>query len=914
MFAARYLRQVSSRLSVQEMAGILKLRGRIGAIVTRTGFSRPANLGHQRLKLDYLLIFAMCGMLWLCIGFVLYQQRASLLRDAMHDTANISRAFEENTKRTVDGIDRTLLFFRTEYAANPKHFNLVAWQRSTQALDDLIFQLAVIDRAGQLTASSLGPVRPGVDLSDREHFRVQAQSKQDKFFVSKPVMGRESGKWSIQFTRKIFGADGEFEGVGVISLDPFNLSKFYGSLDIGGGSVVLFGLDGIVRAGAPINADMLGQNLSGSPLLAAAQVATTGTLKRVQVGDTTQLLSFRRLDQYGLVVAVGVVRSEVLGSFTINMVEYLIAGTLITIVILLIGRSVIRRNLVLAGIREMLAKSQEVLTDTLENMSQGIFMVDTDNRVAVINHQAVKLLGIPDNLARIGMSFDEMVDWQVRNDGLDTGQAGALLDRSSGPQDLSNIYERTRPNGMTIEVRTRRLGDNRAVRTFTDITERKQAEAQVVYLAHHDALTGLGNRTYFHDRLSHVFALSDRKSAGFALLCLDLDRFKQINDARGHDVGDRLLQIVADRLCANLRESDTVARFGGDEFAVLQVNIEQPSAAADLGERLVACLTEPYEIGGILLTIGVSIGIAVHPEDGRTAEHLLKSADIALYKAKEDGRGRVCFFEPEMDRKLQEQLALERDLREVIADERLELDFQPICDVSSGRLLAYEALARWPSPNRGSISPAVFIPVAEDTGLIGDLGRWVLRAACREAATWPRDVQLTVNLSPLQLLDPDFDKQLLHILSETGLSPSRLGLEVTERALICDSEQTLATMHSLRSQGVCFYLDDFGAGHAGLSYLIRFPFDCIKVDRSFTERLETDRAAEAVIRATIFLGEFLHIDVVVEGVETKRQLGLLGELGCRRVQGNLISRPKPASELDGDSPWSGYVQDSETTR
>ena len=401
--------------------------------------------------------------------------------------------------------------------------------------------------------------------------------------------------------------------------------------------------------------------------------------------------------------------------------------------------------------------------------------------------------------------------------------------------------------------------------------------------------------------------------SGFALLCLDLDRFKQVNDVRGHHIGDRLLKMVADRLRANIRESDTVARFGGDEFAILQSNIEQPSAAADLGQRLVYCLAEPYDIDGVLVSIGASVGIALHPKDGATAELLLKSSDIALYKAKEDGRGQACFFEPEMGRKLQERLALELSLREAIADEVLNVEFQPICDSSTGQLLAYEALARWTCPVQGSISPAVFVPLAEDTGLIAALGRLILRQACREAVQWPAPVQLTVNLSPLQFLEPDLEEQIAGILSETGLEPQRLGLEVTERALIRNGEDTLATMHGLRRRGIRIYLDDFGAGHAGLSYLIQFPFDYIKIDRSFVERLTTDRAAEAVIRATLLLGEFLRIGVVAEGVETELQRQLLRGLGCHQVQGLLIDKPRPGRQLTEDRFWHGYGEGPQAT-
>ena len=858
------------------------------------------------LTFDFAFTIAICALLWAGIAVFLTQQRSFLLLDAAHDTSSFARAFQENTTRTIEAIDRTLLFLRSSYAADPDGFDLPHWQRDGQVLDDITLQLSIIDRDGNLRASNLGPVQSGVNLGDRQHFQVQAASAGDALYISKPVLGRESGKWSIQFTRKVLAADKSFAGVAVVSLDPLRLAKFYASLDLGTGSVLLVGLDGAIRAGAPVNTEILGQDISGSPLLVEARKEPNGTLEATRVGGSTQIMSFRRLDRYGLVVAVGLNRNDVLASNNRNRLECLVGGGLLTAAILLVGGAVARRRRILARAQATLAQSQELLTDTLESMSQGIFMVDADRRFAVVNRRAIELLGLPPGLVGVGKRFDDLVDWQVRNDGLDARQAVLTPPMANGLQVTESAYERTRVNGTIIEVRTRWRHDNRAVRTFSDITARKQAEAEIVYLAHHDGLTGLANRRFFHERLAYAIAMRHGGGARFAVLCLDLDRFKQVNDSRGHQIGDRLLRMVADRLRASVREADTVARFGGDEFAILQTEIEQPTAAATLGERLIACLSEPYAIDGAELTIGVSVGIACHPGDGLTADPLLKSADIALYKAKEDGRGRLCFFEPEMGSRVQDRYALERDLREAVALGRLEVHFQPICDVGSGRLVAFEALARWMCPGRGLVSPEAFIPIAEETGLIGALGRVVLRLACQEAARWPAHVGLSVNLSPLQFAEPDLEEQVLGILRETGLAPARLALEITERTLISNGEQALAFMHAMQRQGIRMHLDDFGAGHAGLSYLMRFPFDCIKIDRSFVKRVATDRAAEAVIRATVVLSDFLQLDIVAEGVETSAQCALLRGLRCHHVQGFLIDKPRPGREITEDRFWTGY--------
>ena len=867
------------------MRGPVRIGRQVSAAPSRT----------RTLALDLALVGATCALLWAGIGLLLHQQRAYLLRESVQDSDNLVRAFQENTIRTLDAIDRTLLFLRSSYTADPDHFDLATWDRDAQVLDNITLQIGLIDANGLLRASNLGPVREPLDLSDREHFRAQRESAWDALFISKPVLGRGSGRWSVQFTRKILGPGGAFAGVAVVSVDPFSLARFYASLDLGGGSVLLMGLDGIVRTAAPVGAGMLGRDLGASPLLAAARRAPRGLVEMpgelMGAGDGTQIVSFRRLDRYGLVVAVGLDRAEVFASYVRSRAEYGIGGGCLTLLILLVGSSVIARRQALMRTQERLVRSQEVLTDTLENMSQGIFMVDAARRIAVINRRAIELLGLPPGLISAGASFDDLLRWQLRNGEFDNDAAVRRLAESGGIELTDSVYERTRPNGMTLEVRTRVLSSNRAVRTFTDLTERKRAEARISYLAHHDALTGLANRASFQDRLTHAVSVGRRGGTAFAVLCLDLDRFKQVNDTRGHDMGDQLLQAVAERLRASVREGDAVARFGGDEFAILQTDVEQPEAAAALAERLVAHVAEPYAIDGIQVSIGVSVGIALYPADGLTADHLLKSADIALYKAKEDGRGTSCFFEPAMDAALQERYALEQDFRGAVTQDRIDVHFQPICDAQSGRAVAYEALARWTHPDRGPISPQVFVPVAEEAGLVGALGRAVLRKACREAAGWPSDLGLTVNLSPVQLLDTHLAAQVLGILDETGLDPGRLGLEVTEGALIRNGEEALATLRALRRQGVRIYLDDFGTGHAGLSYLLRFPFDCIKIDRSFVGRLATDRAAEAVIRATLLLGESLGIEVVAEGIETGAQRARLVELGCRRLQGYLLGVP-----------------------
>ncbi len=408
--------------------------------------------------------------------------------------------------------------------------------------------------------------------------------------------------------------------------------------------------------------------------------------------------------------------------------------------------------------------------------------------------------------------------------------------------------------------------------------------ARIAFLAHHDALTGLPNRRLFHDRLELAVAQAAR-GVDVAVLCLDLDRFKAVNDTLGHPVGDKLLQEVARRLAACLREGDTLARLSGDEFAVLQIGVARPEDAALLAHRIVRVIGEPYEVESHRVVIGTSIGIAVTPRDGTSVDTLLKNADTALYRAKAEGRGIYRFFEQEMNAELQARRMLELDIRRAIEESQFEIHYQPLINLASRRISGFEALLRWPHPERGMVAPAEFIPVAEDTGLIITLGAWVIREACIEAAGWPEHVKIAINLSPAQFRNEDLVGIVGQALVASGLEPSRLELEITESVLLQPDDPNLMTLHRLRQMGVRISMDDFGTGYSSLSYLRSFPFDKIKIDRSFVQGLSLDGGSVAIIRAVTGLSRSLGITTTAEGVETDEQLHCLVREGCHEVQG-----------------------------
>ena len=440
-----------------------------------------------------------------------------------------------------------------------------------------------------------------------------------------------------------------------------------------------------------------------------------------------------------------------------------------------------------------------------------------------------------------------------------------------------------------------RLDAPEVIDAVQDVTERHQAAAKIKFMAHHDGLTGLGNRTLFDLRLQHALGDAGPGRCQAAVLGLDLDQFKTVNDMLGHAVGDKLLVAVGKRLGTLVRNTDALARLGGDEFAVvLPLPDTGMQACAALAERIVRHLSEPFLIDDQAVIVGVSVGVALFPDHRDTPTELLRRADIAMYRAKEAGRGQFCVFESAMDEKLQKRRTLERDLREAIMTEALALHYQPLVCCASGRVQGYEALLRWDHPVHGPISPAVFVPLAEETNLILPLGQWVLEAACRAAAAWDNPVRVAVNLSPSQFRQPGLTTTVLSTLARIGLPPCRLEVEITEGVLIDDPALAMAMLRELLASGVRVWLDDFGTGYSSLSYLRQFPFDKIKIDKSFIDGMTVDPQAAAIVQALVALAHTLNLSVTAEGVETVEQLHALQAQLCNQVQGYLVGRPSPS--------------------
>jgi diguanylate cyclase (GGDEF)-like protein/PAS domain S-box-containing protein len=545
----------------------------------------------------------------------------------------------------------------------------------------------------------------------------------------------------------------------------------------------------------------------------------------------------------------------------------------------------------------------------LTNMSQGLCLFDAQERLVLSNHRLHELLRLDTASIQVGSTLTDLL-WQLHADPQSPYPVLADRVRAMRDQHLVRITaatgvvaEEVQRGDRAISISHRALPGGGWVSTLDDITERRQIEDRIIHLAHHDTLTALPNRTTFRERLQQVL---ERPAGSCALLFLDLDRFKPVNDMLGHPVGDVVLQATAARIKAQLRKSDFVARLGGDEFAVLMEQIDGLGDAEALCGRLIHEISQPLMVNGQQIGIGASIGIAFSPYHGDDPDTLLRNADLALYRAKQTGRGCHRTFEAEMEQVFQLRRLLEQDLRKALIAEEFLLHYQPVVDIAHGRVTGFEALLRWESPTRGRVSPADFIPFAEEVGLMPEIGDWVLRTACRDAQAWPEDTTISVNLSPTQFRRGELAERVMMALTQSGLPATRLELEITETAMIDDVVRATSILNELRTLGVRVALDDFGTGYSSLSFLRNLPFNRIKIDRSFVQDLGVKPEATAIVRAVTAMCSSLNVAVTAEGVETTHQIRLLEEQGCPEIQGFLISHPYPASEVLG---WLGGASD-----
>jgi diguanylate cyclase (GGDEF)-like protein len=758
----------------------------------------------------------------------------------------------------------------------------------------------VFDADGVLINASSAWPAPSVSVADRAYFKTFKSDPRSPDQLVEPVFSRITGAWTIVTARKIAGPNGEFLGVISRGIEPANFEKFFATLALGpDATVAMHHRDGTLLARYPHIDAMIGKNFNRGPanVRQVFELARSSSRLTSPIDGNDRLISSRTLSRFPIVIVATTKTSAALADWR-EQISILIAvatASVLAIVVLLF--------LVVRKLSQQHRQSQQRLTlekqrlDTaVNNMTQGLLMFDSEQRLVICNKRYIEMYGLSADVVKPGCSFHDVIAHRKATGSFegDVEHYVALVLRDVA---LRNSMVITTPNGRSIQVVNEPLPFGGWVATHEDITERRRTEERITHLAHYDALTDLPNRALFREQLRSELPRVT-PDCQLAVLYIDIDEFKGVNDSLGHMVGDELLKSVAASLSACVRDTDFVARLGGDEFAIVQTAVRCETDVTDLVNRIHEAIRTPYECQGHQVTSDASIGIAMAPRDGSDLDEILRNADLAMYAAKSAGRRTCRFFKPEMDAQVQARRVLEMDLRQALTEGcGLEVYYQPCVDLQDNRITGCEALVRWRHPARGMISPADFVPIAEETGLINRLGEWVLTTACQEAATWPAPLKLAVNVSPVQFKSGTLALKVIAALAASGLPASRLELEITEAVLIRDDDAALAILHQLRSVGVRIALDDFGTGYSSLSYLQRFPFDKIKIDRCFITDIAEPAGSAGIVQAVVNIATERQMATTAEGVETAQQRDLLRKLGCSEMQGYLFSAPKPAAEI-----------------
>jgi diguanylate cyclase (GGDEF)-like protein/PAS domain S-box-containing protein len=845
-------------------------------------------------------------LLWSFTAYELDSERHNAIRAAEVETRGGARTLSLNALSSIKRIDLVLLELARARTLRRDDFGAEI-RRHQDNIADLAIQVAATDRDGWMVFSSLGLPARRLSLADREHVSVHvgADAAAPRLYISRPMLGRVSGKWSLQFTRPLI-RNGKFDGVVIISVDPALFSAPPTASPLASRAITaVVRASGEVMARAPDLRQDVGKPMRNAPFNAAGAPDQGNFQLAAQSDGVVRVFGYQRMPEYQLSFVSGLPLDEVLAPLRRQRRLSLgVAGAvslLLALMALLIWRSLRTRERAEAAARAQGA-AQSMAASVFHNTMDGVMLTDASGVILSVNpafsaitgYSAAEALGRTSAMLRSDVHpppFHRALWHDLRRDGRWQGQ---LWNRRKNGELFLEWLRIGVVAGADGEAR-------RYVNVFNDITELRRKDEHIRHLAFHDPLTGLPNRALLLDRLEHTLAAAARNAGRPALLFIDLDRFKHINDSLGHDAGDQLLKEMAQRLRACVRESDTLARMGGDEFVLLLEHVPESAQCAALARKLIDRLSLPMALNGHTVQVGASLGLACFPDDGASAVELMKCADVAMYAAKAGGRGTYRFFQAAMTEQAEQHLQLEAELRHAVRHGELELFYQPKVPLDGAPVRTVEALVRWRHPLRGLVPPASFIPLAEETGIIDELGDWVLERACRQARSWQDQglgrIRIAVNVSARQLRRGDLVDRIAALSGQYRVDPADLEIELTESVIMNKPDEVALVFAQLRALGASVAIDDFGTGYSSLAYLRQLPIDVLKIDRSFIMHAERDPKDAELVRTIVALGRALELTVVAEGVETAGQLALLRAMGCDVAQGYLFSRPLPAGEI-----------------
>ncbi|HWA13762.1 MAG TPA: EAL domain-containing protein [Burkholderiales bacterium] len=835
--------------------------------------------------------------------------REAALREAEIGAQNLAQVAAERTARNLQAVDLVLagigdLWTQQPGLRDPRNPQLQALLRAKAASMPWVRGLFILDASGTRVHDSGPAADPGADLSDSEYFHWH-RNRTGGLYVGRPGANPEAGGWRLAASRRLSSADGGFTGVIVAALDARALKALFADLDAGrDGAIELMHGSGELIARLPEAPRWLGMATGTGITLKDLQAGAPGRTLRASsaIDGISRIYNLRPVPDAPLMVQAGIGEEEALAAWREKRTSATAALTVLVVATALLAW-LLRRELQRHGrgspeatLADTLREAEARYHSLFRNSIDAILVLRPDGSILAANGEACRMLEYGEaDLRKL-----------TRENIFDGGDGGvqSMMDELARSGSARGEFRMVRRDGSRVPVElsaatfTDRAGQLCASMIVRDITERRRAEEHIEYLAYHDELTGIPNRAHFQREFDRTVAMSQRYGLSCALLLVDLDRFKYINDTIGHQAGDQLLKQMAARLRACLRDSDVIARLGGDEFVILMQDAANMEAVTAVADKILEVASRPLIIDDQEFLVTASIGISVYPHDGADLQTLLRNSDLAMYRAKEAGKNGYQYFAPEMNVHSRTRMEIESALRGAIDRQEFVLHLQPKLQLSTLAVAGMEALVRWKHPERGLLNPGEFIGIAEETGLIVPIGDWVLEEACRHGQALReaghRDLSVAVNLSARQLFDDELARRIADILRATGFPPQNLQLEITESAVMRDAEQAVRLLTALHATGVRMAIDDFGTGYSSLAYLKRFPIDCVKIDRSFVRDLPQNSDDVAITRSIIAMAHNMSLEIVAEGVETVQQLEFLRSCGCDEIQGFLFSEPLPA--------------------